>query len=144
MSKHVRTGLTVVVVALLLSLGAYGGWGALYPEESDPKNFHYVLWKHGLSRNINLDTAVGDMTHDTQPVNIVRGMSKEQLRRRFGYLRTLDQVTPYLRECYPLPGTTGELGVPGNEKEVLFLRNSWWMVILDRGKAVDLVLCKGY
>jgi hypothetical protein len=143
-SKHTRTRFTVAVAALLLLLGGYGGWVALYPEESDPKNFDYVMWKHGLSRSINLDTAVGAMTGDTQPVNIVKGMSKEQLKMRFGYLRTLDQVTPYQRECDTFPGTAGELGVPANGKEVVFLRNSWWMVILDDGKAVDLVLCKGY
>lgn len=144
MSGHPRAALTVVAAVVLLLFGVYGGWFALYPQESDPKNFHYVLWKHGLSRSINLDNAVGAMTGDTEPVNIVRGMSKEQLRMRFGYVRTLDQVTPYLRECYTLPGAAGELGVPASGKEVVFLRDSWWMVILDDGKAVDLVLCKGY
>ncbi len=144
LANNARVTLSVLGVTVVLLLGVYIGWVALYPEESDPKNIHYVLWKHGLSRNINLDSAVGGMTADTQPVNMVRGMSKEQLNTRFGYLRTIDQVTPYLRECYTLPTTSGELGVSANGKEVVFLRNSWWMVILDHGKAVDLVLCKGY
>jgi hypothetical protein len=33
---------------------------------------------------------------------------------------------------------------PDAGKEVEFLRDSDWMVILDKGKAVDLILCKGY
>ncbi len=137
-----KMAVIIVSAATLLVVGI--SWLALYPEEYDPKNMHYVLWKHGLSEHINLDNAVGGMTHDTSAVNIVKGMSKEQLNHRFGFIRTLDQVTPYLRECYKLSGTAGELGVPANGKEVVFLRNSWWMVILDDGKAVDLVLCKGY
>jgi hypothetical protein len=139
-----KMAVIIVSAATLLVVGICRVWLALYPEEYDPKNMHYVLWKHGLSEHINLDNAVGGMTHDTSAVNIVKGMSKEQLNHRFGFIRTLDQVTPYLRECYTLSGTAGERGVPANRKEVLFLRNSWWMVILDDGKAVDLVLCKGY
>ena len=139
-----RTAISLLGAAALLVLGVYASWLALYPEESDPRNIHYALWKHGLSHNIDLDSAVAGMTHDTRAVNIVKGMSRVQLDRRFGYVRTLDQVTPYLRECYTLPYTAGERGVPARGKDVVFLRDSWQMVILDNGKAVDLVLCKGY
>lgn len=103
-----------------------------------------MRWKHGLSRNIGLDSAVAGMTHDTWSVKIVKGKSREQLDIQFGYVRTLDQVTSYLRQCYTLHDASGELGVPARKKEVVFLRDSWWMVILDGGKVVDLVLCKGY
>jgi hypothetical protein len=129
-----------VTAAILLSFIA---WKGLYPEDGDPKNIDYVLWKHGLNARMNLDHAVGGMTHDTWAVNIVKGMSEEQLKTRFGYLRSLGEVTPYLQECYA-PDTVGELGVRAQGKRVVFLRDSWWMVILDDGKAVDLVLCKGY
>jgi hypothetical protein len=139
-----RTALSLGGAAALLVLGVYASWVALYPEEYDPKNIHYLLWKHGLSQNIDLDSAVGGMTHDKWAVNIVKGMSRGQLDRRFGYVRTLDQVTPYLRECHALSDTAGELGVPAHGKDAVFLRDSWLMVILDDGKAVDLVLCKGY
>lgn len=138
--------MTVIIVSAvgLLMASIYGVWLALYPEEYDPKNLHYVLWKHGLSQRINLDNAVGGMTHDTWAVNIVKGMSKEQLNQRFGYIRTLDEAGPYLRLCYTLPDTVGELGISPHGKEAVFLRDSHWMVVLDGGKAADLVLCKGY
>jgi len=86
-----KIAVVIVSVEVLLIVGIYGGWVALYPEEYDPKNMHYVMWKHGLSRHINLDDAVGGMTHDTWAVYIVKGMSKEQLNQRFGYIRTLDE-----------------------------------------------------
>jgi hypothetical protein len=129
---------------MLLSFCVVVAWVMLYPEGYDPKNIKYVLWKHGLNVNMNLDDAVGGMTHDTWAVNIVKGMSEEQLKRRFGYVRSFDEATPYLRLCYTNPDTVGELGVRAHGKQILFLRDSWWMVILDGGKAVDLVLCKGY
>jgi hypothetical protein len=115
----------------------------LYPEDYDPKNIHYVLWKHGLNANMNLDDAVAGMTHDTWAVNIVKGMSKEQLKSRFGYVRSYQEARPYLQLCYT-PETVGELGVHPRGKEGVFLRESDWMAILDDGKTVDLVLCKGY
>jgi hypothetical protein len=139
-----KMAVIIVSAAALLIVGVCGVWRALYPEEYDPKNMHYVLWKHGLSEHINLDNAVGGMTHDAWAVNIVKGMSKEQLNQRFGYIRTLDEARPYLRLCYTLPDTVGELGISPHGKEAVFLRDSAWMVILDGRKAVDLVLCKGY
>jgi hypothetical protein len=128
----------------VLSFCVFIAWVKLYPEDYDPKNIDYVLWKHGLNANMNLDHALGGMTHDTWAVNIVKGMSKEQLKTRFGYFRSVEEATPYLRLCYTTPDTTGELGVQPHGKEVVFLGDSAWMVILDGGKAVDLVLCKGY
>ena len=130
MSRTKKSAIIIVSAAVLL-VGIYVGWVGLYPEEYDPKNMHYILWKHGLSRNINLDNAVGGMTHDTWAVNIVKGMSKEQLTARFGYVRRLEEATPYMRLCYTTPGTAGELGVAARGKEVVFLRDSAWMVILD-------------
>ena len=105
---------------------------------------HYVLWKHGLNRHMDLDAAVAGMTHDTWAVNIVNGMTKDELKSRFGYIRTLEESRPYLRLCPSLHDTVGELGVKPLGKEVVFLRDDAWMVILNNGKAVDLVLCKGY
>jgi hypothetical protein len=119
-------------------------WARLYPEDFDPKNIQYVLWKHGINPQMNLDDAVAGMTHDTWAVNIVKGMSKDDLKHRFGYVRTLDEASPYMRLCYTQPGTIGELGVRAHGRDVLFLRDGPWMAILDGGRTVDLVLCKGY
>lgn len=130
--------LLLVGVALLFVF-----WITAYPDRGDPKNIHYVLWKHGLNRNMNLDDAVGAMTHDTWAVRLVQGMTKDQLKSRFGYVRDYDEVGPYLQQCAS-PEASGELGLHPNRKDFVYRRDSWWMVIMRDGKAADLVLCKGY
>lgn len=142
--KHLAFAAIFLIVGIFLSAAAFLAWVKLYPENYDPKNINYVLWKHGLNKNMNLDDAIAGMTHDVWPVNIVKGMTKEQLKERFGYTRSLDETTPYLRLCYTAHDSIGQLGVKSRGKEVLFLRDGPWMVILGNGKAVDLVLCKGY
>jgi hypothetical protein len=69
-------------------------------------------------------------------------LNNQQLKDRFGYVRTLDEATPYLRACYSNSGGAEEAAV--KKENVVFLRDSPWMVILENGKAVDLVLCKGF
>lgn len=141
-----RIGFAVIFIAvgMLLSFGVFVTWLGLYPDDYDPKNVYYVLWKHGLNQNMNLDHAVGAMTHDVRSERLVTGLSKEQLTSRFGYIRALKEARPYDQLCYTTAGTVGELGVRSDGKEVVFLRDSDYMVILDNGKALDLVLCKGY
>jgi hypothetical protein len=130
-------------IGVALSIGVAALWMATYPDSTDPKNLYYVLWKHGLDENMNLDNALGAMTHDVGSEKLVSGLSRGQLEARFGYVRTLERTTPYLRDCYAQHRTTGGLGL--HDKDVLFLRDSWYMVTLDdSGKAVDLVLCKGF
>lgn len=63
---------------------------------------------------------------------------------RFGYVLKPEQARPYLRLCHMQPGAVGQLGVQAQGKQVLFLRDTDWMAILDSGRVVDLVLCKGY
>jgi hypothetical protein len=92
---------------------------------------------------MNLDDALSGMTHDTWAVRLVQGKSKDELTKRFGKTRTLLQARPYDQFCYAASGTVGELGVPAAGHEVVFLRDSDWMVIFQNGRAVDLVLCKG-
>ena len=146
MSSALKRVLLVIfgaLLGLLLSYAYFIHWVKTYPEGYDPKNIDYVLWKQGLNRNMNLDNAVGAMTHDTWAVRLVKGQSVEELRTRFGFVRTLDEARPYLQLCYN-NGSVGERGIHAAGKKVVFLRDSAWMVILDEGKAVDLVLCKGY
>ena len=141
--KRVMAGCALIGVGILLSYGFFMYWVTQYPEGFDPKNIDYVLWTHGLNRNMNLDDAVAAMTHDVWSVRLVKGLTRDQLRSRFGYIRELREATPYLQLC-DSPEAVGELGVHPQSKEVVFLRDSPWMVILDHEKAVDLVLCKGY
>ncbi|MGA7559162.1 MAG: hypothetical protein WCF61_01975 [Terriglobales bacterium] len=58
------SALTLVALGMLLSFGMFVAWIVLYPEDQDPKNIDYVLWKHGLNQNMNLDHAIAGMTHD--------------------------------------------------------------------------------
>ncbi len=131
-----------VVVGLILSMAIVAAWMGTYPDPSDPKNIYYVLWKHRLNNDMDLDSALGAMSHDVSPVRQVQGLSREQLKNRFGYIRTLDEETPYLRDCYSTPGGVGEAHV--KRENVVFLRDSPWMVVLENEKAADLILCKGY
>jgi len=127
-----------VAVGMVLSAGILLAWIGLYPEDVDPKNLEYVLWKHGLNQNMNLDHAIAGMIHDRDPVSIIKGLSREQLTERFGYVHNRDQV-PGLSNCY----APGFHGTRLEGKEVAFLRDGPWLVIFDHGKAIDLGLCKG-
>jgi hypothetical protein len=131
-------------VGVILTLAVFVVWLHAYPDDADPKNVYYVLWKHGLNNNVNLDSALAAMSHDVWPVRQVQGLTKEQPRSRFGYIRALDETTAYLRDCYAIPDSAGREETRGNREDVLFLRDSPWMVVTRNGKAVDLILCKGY
>ncbi len=54
-----------MLAGLAFSFFALLFWVTGYPEDYDPKNIEYVLWSHGLNRNMNLDHALGGMTHDS-------------------------------------------------------------------------------
>lgn len=147
-----RTGFggffVAVGVIVILSISVFVVWLGAYPDDADPKNIHYVLWKHGLDNDVNLDSALVAMSHDTSAVRRVEGLTKDQLQARFGYLRTLSEVTPYYQAC-PTRGPFAPPNVSPAEpaaknEEAFFLRDSPWMVVMKNGKAVELVLCKGY
>jgi len=129
---------------VILSLLVLYTWLHTYPDDVDPKNIYYVLWKHGLNNNMNLDSALAAMSHDVWPVRQVQGLSKGQLKARFGFIKMLDEASPYLRGCYATPTPTGGGESQSNREEVAFLRDSPWMVVMKGGKVVDLVMCKGY
>jgi hypothetical protein len=149
--NHIRTygwlqkiafAISFVGVGVVLSFGVLAAWMETYPDAADPKNIYYVLWKHRLNNNMDIDSALAIMTHDVWPARQVRGLNKQQLRERFGYIHTLDETTPYLRACYSTAGGVGEAGV--KKEDVVFLRDSPWMVVIRNEKAVDLILCKGF
>jgi hypothetical protein len=136
-------------IGVVLSSAVFAAWLGTYPDDADPKNIYYVLWKHGLNNNMNLDSALAAMSHDGWPLRRVEGLTKDQLKARFGYIRTLGEVTPYYQACYFTPGafTLGNVGraeIAAKSEDAFFLRDSPWMVVMKNGKAVDLVLCKGY
>lgn len=128
-------------VGALLSCCAFMFWVSACPNADDPKNIDYVLWKHGLNNNMNLDAALRAMTHDSWPILRVAGLSKEQLQNRFGYIRAASE-NPGAGSCYP-DVLNMSLRAHPSANEVVSLRNSLWMVALEDGKAVNIVLCKG-
>lgn len=139
-----------VAVGVVLSFGVLVAWLATYPDDVDPKNIYYVLWKHGLNNNMNIDSALVAMSHDVWTVRRkrVRGLTKDQLKARFGYIRTLGEVSPDYQACYFTPGVFFSLGdravIVAKIEDAFFLRDSPWMVVMKNGRAVDLILCKGY
>lgn len=142
--RRIAFAVFFVGVGVILSFGMLGLWLGTYPDDVDPKNIYYVLWKHGLNNNMNLDSALAAMSHDVWPVRRVQGLTKDQLKARFGHIRSLQDATPYLQGCYSTPGSAGRAETQGNSEDVAFLRDSPWMVVMKNGKAVDLILCKGY
>lgn len=139
----------VVFALFFIAVGVVLVWLGAYPDEGDPRNIQYVLWKNGLNKNMDLDNALFAMVRDVSRERQVQGLTKDQLKARFGYVRTLAEVTPYYRACCFSPGVfsqgdAGRAEIAAKSEDAFFLRDSPWMVVMKNGKAVDLVLCKGY
>lgn len=136
-----RAAYAVLLIAVGVALSGCGFlfWLTQYPNADDPKNIDYVLWKHGLNANMNLDAALKAMTHDSRPVHRVAGLSKRQLQDRFGYIRSNNETTP----CGEPKDLLGIFGAYSGADEAVTLRDSSWVVLLKNGIAVDLHLCKG-
>jgi hypothetical protein len=123
-----------VIIVLMLFLVVVVGWALTYPSESDPKSIKYVLWKNGLY-GMNLETATDTMIGDRSREKLVVGKTRVQLREKFGYLSKASEISPYLRGCYQ--------DSAWKDKDVLFIRQTPWMVIFDGDKATELILFKG-
>jgi hypothetical protein len=123
----------ILTGAFALVFVVVAAWSLTYPD-GDPKSIKYVLWKAGLYR-MNLDTAADTMIGDGGSDRLVIGNTKAQLRNRFGYLLAPADAPQYLKGCYQNSGW--------KNKEVLFIRQSPWMVVFDGDKATQLVLIKG-
>jgi hypothetical protein len=119
---------------VVIFVAFFGMWWATYPGPDDPKGIMYIGWRFGLP-SLNPDRALGTMVGDIHRENLVIGKTKDELIRRFGYVTTVDQASEYVRYCY--------FNSPYYGKDVLILRYSNWMVLMDNGRAVDLVLVKG-
>jgi hypothetical protein len=78
--RRIAFALFFMGVGAILSLGVLVTWLNTYPDDVDPKNIYYVLWKHGLNNNMNIDSALVAMSHDVWPVRRVQGLTKEQLK----------------------------------------------------------------
>jgi len=142
-SRRILIGLALITTGVVLTLAFFRLWIATYPEAGDPKNIAFILWKHGLNNDMNLDIAVSTMTHDAWSEKRVIGLTRTELNARFGFTKTYDQVDSYLQLC-DAPNGTEETNTHPAVHDVLFLRNQDYMVRMQNGRAIDLVLCKGY
>jgi len=123
-----------VIFLSAAAIAAFGLlWEATYPDPYDPKNLHYLGWKYHLLP-MDPHRALSIMTHDAYSDRLVVGKTKEQLQNRFGFVRTEEQVSPYLREY---------CAASRPNAEVLFLNSNNYMVVMHNDRAVELVLCKG-
>ena len=129
MRRRMLISVIIVVVVVMF----FGGWALTYPSP-DPTSIKYVLWKADLYK-LNFDEATGTMVGDRNRDKLVVGKTKAQLRDKFGSLLSPAEASPYLRGCYQ--------NSPWKDKDVLFIGQSLWMVVLDDDKATKLVQMKG-
>jgi hypothetical protein len=108
-------------------------WWALFPDKYDRKNPHYVAWKYHLLP-MEGSRAASIVAIDADRDRLVLGKTKEELQQRFGFVLTVDQVRPYLR-VYCAATRPG--------KDVLFLNSNDLMVVMNQGRAVEIIVCKG-
>jgi hypothetical protein len=127
MKKPLKILLVIAFVILFIT----GVWEAMYPDRDDPKNLHYVLWKWHLA-SIDLDRAVGVMSHDRSSEQMILGKNEKSLTSRFGYLLSPEVASP----CY---GPAAREATANGDK-VLFLRKSDYMIVFHNGVATRVVL----
>jgi hypothetical protein len=125
----------LLAIGTMLPFAALGAiaWAYL-PDEGDPKNLQYILWKHDLA-SIDLDRAVGVIEEDADGKRgLIIGQSKAQLRARFGFLLTPHEAGPLLERC--VQGSWAE------GKDALFLRRSNMIVVFENGVATETDILK--
>lgn len=127
MKKPLRIFLAFAVAILIVT----GVWEAMYPDRDDPKNLHYVLWKWHLA-SIDLDRAVGVMSHDRASEQMILGKNEKSLRSRFGYMLFPEAASPCYRPYAREAAANGD--------KVLFLRKSDYMIVFHDGVATQAVL----
>jgi hypothetical protein len=121
------TAALVILAGLIL-------WQIQYGHPGDRKDLRYQAWKLGLCP-MDLDQAVSTMVGDIYPDKLVVGKTREELVKKFGYVSSLSQASEYVRYCY--------YNYPHDERQVLILRKSNWMVLMNNGRAEQLILVKG-
>jgi len=123
-------------IVIMLSSAAIltaAAWTSVHRSGEDPRSLKYVLWKHHLYK-LDPDTAIHAMILDTDRDRLAVGKTKAELLDQFGFLMPAADASPILRDCYE--------SSPWNEKSVLFIRTSAWMVVFEGDRGSELVLMK--
>ena len=131
MSTSTKTRTTVIAAALgcIALLGILG-----FRDPAIDPSIRYLAWKHGLVA-IDLDRATSEMNLDVHRETLVIGKTRHQLDEQFGYTSSLEQATPYVRNCV--------LNSPNAKEEVIQIRQSDWVVVMQGRKAVQLLSVEG-
>lgn len=122
----------VLICVFEIGLG-FVFWYAMYPDSYDPKSIAYIGWKAHLLP-MEPRRALSIMTHGANSDRLVVGDTRQESTRRFGFVLTADQVSPYLRDYCAATRPSAD---------VFFLNSSDYMVVMSNNQAVELVLCKG-
>jgi len=123
-----------LVATVLLIMSGLALWHAIHPEPSDPKGPRYQGWKLGiypLDPDIALDAMIADPHRD----KLVMGKTKGELAKRFGYVTSIGEASKHVQLCYADSHLRG--------KPALVLRDSWWVIAMEDGRAIDMVYEKG-
>jgi hypothetical protein len=130
-ARRLMFGLAIACLFLLL---IFGIWIAVSPGRDNASGPLYVLWKAGafpFDSSVVYPSMVGDIHRDA----LVVGLDVSELERRFGRLRTRAEATPDYQKHY-----SDRFYL---DKEIRWLDDSPWLVILENGRAKELHLMKG-
>ena len=130
LTKRAFAGSVVIFILAVVAL-----WAATYPQDGDPKNIKYVLWKHRLNPWMNLSVAAETVVHDRNRELLIVGSSKEDLRQRFGYMTATSTRSAYFQKCAALN--------PKEHDDALYLRQTDLIVFFRDNLAIKQFLCKG-
>lgn len=129
--KRWRTMLLLVLLGPIIALEV---WLFLVPNKFDARGARYAGWRLGLP-TLSAQEALSPMVNDRHREDLVVGKTKDELVARFGFVSSAADANPNAKHCYQ--------NSPWRGHNVLFLRQSDWMVVMKDGHAVELYLAKG-
>ena len=124
---------TLLVILVLGPFIAVEVWLFLIPNKYDAKNARYLGWRYGLP-TLSTEDALLTMAVDSHHDDLVIGKSRDELEKRFGFVTTLAETDDYNRACYR-EYHKGD--------QVLFLRKSRWMIVMQDNRAKEMIYVKG-
>lgn len=123
------------IIVLAIGLGCVALLLGVFTRDPavDP-SIRYLAWKHGLI-GMDLDRATGELNLDVHRETLIVGKTRQQLNEKFGFTNSLEEATPYVRSCV--------LNSPYGKSEVLQLRRSNWVVVMQGRRAAQLISVEG-
>jgi hypothetical protein len=116
--------LLIVLISILLTRG----------DSQRSTSVRYWAWKHGILK-MDLDQALVEMVNDPSRDRIVLGKTESELNAKFGFTLPPEQASSYVQYCFK--------NSQYNTSQVLMLRSSNWMVLMQNGKVAQLLRVSG-